>query len=282
MIKKKAIKTYNYIRNIAIILACGESKRFKLNSPKQYTELFNNIILNHTIKIFLKNKEIDKILLVLNKKHKKYFDKILVDRKIFFTYGGDSRQKSVFYGLKFIKKFNPRNILVHDASRPFTETNLISQILRQLKRYKVVIPRIQIQDTIKKINNNRITPIDRNKMFIIQTPQGFNFKDLFDKHRSLNNKNFTDDSSLFDSSSKVIKYIRNKIKFKNLLISDDISMKSLKFSISENTKKAFKAGCDLVLHCNARYSEMIEVAKNSPKVNAFITKKTSQFYKILS
>jgi hypothetical protein len=26
---------------------------------------------------------------------------------------------------------------------------------------------------------------------------------------------------------------------------------------------------------------MITVAKNSPKVNAFITKKTSQFYKIL-
>ena len=46
--------------------------------------------------------------------------------------------------------------------------------------------------------------------------------------------------------------------------------------------KAFKAGCDLVLHCNSRYDEMIEVAKKSPKVNAFITKKTSQFYKILS
>ena len=90
-------------------------------------------------------------------------------------------------------------------------------------------------------------------------------------------KNFTATHSI-----KVIKFIRNKIKFKNLLISDDISMKSLKFSISENTKKAFKAGCDLVLHCNSRYDEMIEVAKNSPKVNAFITKKTSQFYKILS
>ena len=90
-------------------------------------------------------------------------------------------------------------------------------------------------------------------------------------------KNFT-----ATHSNKVIKFIRNKIKFKNLLISDDISMKSLKFSISENTKKAFKAGCNLVLHCNARYGEMIEVAKNSPKVNAFITKKTSQFYKILS
>jgi len=83
-------------------------------------------------------------------------------------------------------------------------------------------------------------------------------------------------------SKEVIKIIRNKIKFKNLLISDDISMKSLKFSIKENTIKAFKAGCDLVLHCNAKYGEMIAVAKNSPKVNVFISKKTSQFYKILS
>ena len=58
-------------------------------------------------------------------------------------------------------------------------------------------------------------------------------------------------------------------------------MKGLKFSIKENTIKAFKAGCDLVLHCNAKYGEMITVAKNSPKVNVFITKKTSQFYKIL-
>jgi beta-N-acetylhexosaminidase len=83
-------------------------------------------------------------------------------------------------------------------------------------------------------------------------------------------------------SKEVIKIIRNKIKFKNLLISDDISMKSLKFSIKENTIKAFKAGCNLVLHCNAKYGEMITVAKNSPKVNVFISKKTSQFYKILS
>ena len=59
-------------------------------------------------------------------------------------------------------------------------------------------------------------------------------------------------------------------------------MKSLKFSIKENTIKAFKAGCDLVLHCNGKYGEMITVAKNSPKVNVFISKKTSQFYKILS
>ncbi len=83
-------------------------------------------------------------------------------------------------------------------------------------------------------------------------------------------------------SKKVIKIIRNQIKFKNLLISDDISMKSLKFGIKINTIKAFEAGCNLVLHCNGKYPEMLIVAKNSPIINKFILKKTSQFYKILS
>ena len=61
-------------------------------------------------------------------------------------------------------------------------------------------------------------------------------------------------------SKKVINLIRKKIGFKNIIISDDISMKALKFSISENTKKAFTAGCNLVLHCNGNLKEMIMVA----------------------
>ena len=65
-------------------------------------------------------------------------------------------------------------------------------------------------------------------------------------------------------------------------MSDDISMKSLKNSIKVNTLKAFDAGCDLVLHCNANYKESKAVAINSPLVSRFIIKKTSQFYKIIS
>ena len=83
-------------------------------------------------------------------------------------------------------------------------------------------------------------------------------------------------------SKKMIKIIKNKIKFKNLIISDDLSMKSLKYSIAENTKKSFNAGCNLVLHCNGSLKEMIQVAENSPKLNSFVLKKTSEFYKNLS
>ena len=83
-------------------------------------------------------------------------------------------------------------------------------------------------------------------------------------------------------SKKIIQLIRNNIKFKNILISDDISMKSLKYSIKENTIKAFRAGCNLVLHCNGNFKEMTIVANNSPLLDNFIIKKTSQFYKFLS
>ena len=94
--------------------------------------------------------------------------------------------------------------------------------------------------------------------------------------------NKIDPDNTVTHSKKMIKIIRNEIKFKNLLISDDLSMKSLKYSISENTLKAFDAGCNLALHCNGNLKEMTFVAKNSPKVNSFIIKKTSEFYKNLS
>jgi beta-N-acetylhexosaminidase len=83
-------------------------------------------------------------------------------------------------------------------------------------------------------------------------------------------------------SKKIIKLIRKNIRFKNILMSDDISMKSLKYSIKENTERAFDAGCDLVLHCNGNYKEMLIVAKNSPLISKFIIKKTSQFHRIIS
>ena len=82
-------------------------------------------------------------------------------------------------------------------------------------------------------------------------------------------------------SKKLIQVIRNNIGYKNLILSDDISMKALKYSIAENTIRAFNAGCNLVLHCNANYIEMLQVAKNSPIVNNFIIKKTSQFINII-
>ena len=50
-------------------------------------------------------------------------------------------------------------------------------------------------------------------------------------------------------------------------MSDDISMKALKYSISKNTTQAFKAGCNLVLHCNGKYKEMKHEKPTKEEVN---------------
>ena len=80
-------------------------------------------------------------------------------------------------------------------------------------------------------------------------------------------------------SKKVIRYIRNYIGFKNILISDDLSMKSLKNNMKNNTIKAFEAGCNLALHCNGKLNEMKIVAENSPLISNLYQKKHHNFIK---
>ncbi len=75
--------------------------------------------------------------------------------------------------------------------------------------------------------------------------------------------------------------IRKKLNFRNLLISDDISMKALKYGLKENVIRSIKAGCNLILHCNGNIKEMMMIANNVPKIDDFVIKKTSQFYKFL-
>jgi beta-N-acetylhexosaminidase len=94
--------------------------------------------------------------------------------------------------------------------------------------------------------------------------------------------NQIDNKDVVTHSKKLIKLIRNNIKFKNILISDDLSMKSLKGNLKTNTIKTFNAGCNIALHCNGNLREMEIVGKNSPLIDKFVIKKTSQFYKILS
>ena len=94
-------------------------------------------------------------------------------------------------------------------------------------------------------------------------------------------KNFDPNYTATHSKIIIKNIIRKKLKYKNIIISDDISMKSLTFGFKNNIIKAFDAGCNLILHCNGNIKEMNELAKISPKIDNFTLKKTSQLYKFL-
>jgi beta-N-acetylhexosaminidase len=85
-----------------------------------------------------------------------------------------------------------------------------------------------------------------------------------------------DDKNPATSSHKMIEIIRNQIGFKNILMSDDISMKALKGSNQEKTKAILSAGCDLILHCNGIMKEMLEINSVLPNFSDdFLTKLTN-------
>ena len=83
-------------------------------------------------------------------------------------------------------------------------------------------------------------------------------------------------------SKKIIKeIIRKKIGFKGILISDDISMKALKYDLITNATKSIEAGCNLVLYCAGKTSDNFKLIKSVPYIDKFTSKKTSEFYKFL-
>ena len=83
--------------------------------------------------------------------------------------------------------------------------------------------------------------------------------------------------------SKIVinEVIRKLIGFKGILISDDISMKALKYGLKNNATRALDAGCNLILHCNGNIKEMKKLIKVVPTIDKFTQKKTSHFYKFL-
>ena len=119
-----------------------------------------------------------------------------------------------------------------------------------------------------KLKNNDFMPFVNSKSFFAMTAHV-----IFKKY---------DQFFTATHSSKIInEVIRGHINFKGILISDDISMKSLKYKLEKNAILALKAGCNLVLHCNGNINEMIKLAKIVPRIDIFTRKKTSQFYKFL-
>jgi beta-N-acetylhexosaminidase len=137
---------------------------------------------------------------------------------------------------------------------------------------------------LAKVDSHKQTPIIKKSLNYLKKNDFLAFKNktsLFAMTAHIIYQNI-DKLNTATHSKEITKLIRNNIKYNNILISDDIAMKSLKYSIKDNTMRAFNAGCNLVLHCNGNYKEMTVVANNSPLISKFIIKKTSQFHRIIS
>ena len=187
-----------------ILLAAGESKRLKSTAPKPYIIVNHKKLLEHALNSFRDFPAIKKTIIVYNKKHKKYLNK-LNPKNTLKVAGGKTRQESTFKALKRIKKMNCKKILIHDAARPFPSKRIINEIIKKLRTNHVVVPIIKVNDATKRIEKKIIFKnIKRNSLRFSQTPQGFTFKKIYEKHSKNINTSFDDDSALFTKDGEKV------------------------------------------------------------------------------
>jgi len=209
-----------------IILAAGKSKRFENTIPKQYTKLGNKTILEHSLDAFSDFQQIKKTILVYNKKHKKYLKKLNLKNVIKIT-GGNTRQQSTFKALSKIKNMNCKKVLIHDSARPFPSKELIKKIISNIKKNDAVIPIIKINDATKRVEKNIVFKnIERDSLRLSQTPQGFTFEKIYEKHKNNSYEQFDDDAALFTNDDEKVMCVNGSKK--NFKITDKEDLKIFK------------------------------------------------------
>jgi len=217
-----------------IILAGGNSHRFKSNIGKPYQKLAGKSLIEINVIKASKFKQIKKIILVYNKKDLKRV-KLLKLNNVKLIIGGKSRQQSTLNALKYlISKKSTSKVLIHDVARPNFSTKLLSSILRNMRNARAVVPKIKVQDAIKQViessKEEYIVGKNRDNLFLTQTPQAFNLKEIYHLHKTNSAKYKDDDISLYMDLNNV-KFIEGEKN--NFKITDN--------SDFENLKKIYKS-----------------------------------------
>ena len=212
-----------------ILLAAGNSDRFKSNLAKPYHKIGDKTLLEIILEKTASFKQIKKILIVYNKKHLLLLKKLKL-KNIKFIEGGETRQSSTFNALKYlIKKKEVSKVLIHDAARPNFSKKLIKKILINSKKFKTVIPTLKIQDAIKQKYENKINEYfvgkSREDLFLTQTPQCFDLNEIFNLHKFNQKKYHDDDFSLMVNLNKV-KFIDGEKN--NFKVTDKADFNNLK------------------------------------------------------
>ena len=193
-----------------VLLAGGNSSRFSPKTNKLLAKFKNKNLLIHNIE-FLKQLKFKKITIIVNNLKEINFN-IFDDLEL--IKGGKTRSESVKNALKKTK-FKSRYVLIHDVARPLISEKLINKIIKNLveKKYDCVVPYSKCSDTVIINQDN----LDREKLKLIKTPQGFIKDKIIKLHDKNNKKILTDDSQLFriEKNKYKIKYILdNEINFK--------------------------------------------------------------------
>ncbi|MHC6178356.1 2-C-methyl-D-erythritol 4-phosphate cytidylyltransferase [Clostridium sp. JNZ X4-2] len=176
--------------NCAIIVAAGKGKRMKSNINKQFINIEGKPVLYYSIDAFNRNSLIDRIVVVCGRDEIEYCRKNVVEKYglykvVKIVEGGLERQDSVFNGLKALK--NCDVVLIHDGARPLVTKKIIEDGIRYCNIYGACACGMKPKDTIKIKGENGFsrTTLNREELFLVQTPQCFKYDLIYNCHKKV-------------------------------------------------------------------------------------------------
>lgn len=226
------------MKNIGIVIpAAGQGRRMGRNINKQFLNLLGRPILYHTIKAFLDWGKAAEVVVVLNSeefdhfdnKIKKFFSKM--NTRIITVEGGNSRQESVYNGIKALSE-DLEYVMIHDGARPLISVELIESTYQAVKKFDAVSCGVKVKDTIKIVDKSfSQETLERDSLRAIQTPQAFKTELIISAHQNYSKDAALDDASLVEELGKDV-YIING-DYNNLKITTAEDLKPAEMILKE-------------------------------------------------
>jgi 2-C-methyl-D-erythritol 4-phosphate cytidylyltransferase len=187
----------------AIIVAGGSGSRMNSDIPKQFLELNGNPVLMHTIQAFYQSQHQPKIILVLASGDLERWQKLKKQYNFNIPHeivaGGAERFHSVKNGLSLIQE-KDAVVAIHDAVRPLVSQDTITNCFKTAIEKGNAVASVPSKDSVRKLTDGNSAALNRNEIYLVQTPQVFQLEQLNTAYQQNFDSFFTDDASVVEKA----------------------------------------------------------------------------------
>ena len=208
-----------------IVVAAGEGRRFGF--AKQFALLKGKPVLDWCLDTFEAHKKVEEVVLVLKDDSVKQGYLERYGKIVAVTRGGEKRQDSVLSGFRQINPEKAGIVLVHDGVRSLVSEDLINRVIQATLEKGAVVPAVPVKDTIKFVEGKEVSQtLEREKLFRIQTPQGFFYHVLKKALDKAQEDSFygTDEASLVERTGERVCVVEGDPKNIKITTPDDLSI----------------------------------------------------------
>lgn len=217
----ETIVRLNDMNSVSVIIAAAGSGERMGNVYKPLIPLCGKPVIIYSLEVFQNIDEVSEIIISAKKEHEDEIisaaEKYNISKLKCVTTGGETRQDSVINGLKLVSK-ETKLVCVHDAARPLVKVEYVKKCIRDAEIFGASTLGVRVKDTLKVVDGGLVvdTP-DRNKLFVIQTPQ------IFKKELYFKGVNFALEHELdFTDDCQLVEAVGGKV---NITVSDYMNIK---------------------------------------------------------